>query len=209
MANNASKAAESAIGTDIVTIKHGDNVSFRSYLVDRPAPSERLRAAEAALDITITVARPVSAVWPVFSNFNLWMSRFGYVWDDGVPAEKENGFATLRNAVAAKDLAYGAEGSTNRYVVRKVVKEQLILFDSYPYRPKDKDLVFTGHNLMSLNEAGGKTTISVFMEHTWYSETLPLEALRAEGRKLMFEDGVAFWRDYLIPDLLAGIAAGG
>lgn len=199
--------SQSAIGADVVTTKYGTNIVFRNYLVDRPAHTQKLRAAEAVLDITIVVAKPVRRVWPVFANFNLWMNRFGYIWDE-VPAEKENDFAYLGNVGTSNDLKYGTQGAKTKYVVRKVIKEQLIYFDSFPYRLRDRDVVFTGHNLMSMREANGQTEISIFMEHTWYSETATLEDLRAEARTVMFDDAVAFWRDYFIPDLISLIDVG-
>lgn len=205
-ANSVIRGSQPAIGADVVTIRHGANVVFRNYLVDRPAHTEKLRAAEAVLDISVTVAKPVRDVWPVFCDFNSWMNRFGYVWDE-VPANKENDYAYLGNVGTSNDLKYGAQ-TKNQYVIRKVIQEQLICFDSFPYQVPDRDVVFTGHNLMSMREADGKTQISIFMEHTWYSETVRLEELRAEARKVMFEDAVAFWRDYFIPDLLSLIGTG-
>lgn len=199
MTDNTIQENESAIGTDVVTVRAGKAL-FRSYLVDRPSPAQRFHAVEAVLEITLTVAQPVRKVWPIFKNFNAWMNRFGYVWDE-LPAENENRFVHLRNAKVPAS-------PRNRYLVRKAVQEQLVYFDSFPYRLGANDSVFTGHNLMSVRDDHGQTEISIFMEHTWYSQTVKVDELRAEARKLMFEDAVAFWRDYFIPDLVSLIETG-
>jgi hypothetical protein len=206
MSTNTSQTNESAIGTEGVTVKYGP-AEYRSYLVDRPTLTQSLRGAEGVLDITIKIAHSVQEVWPIFINFNLWMNRFGYVWDS-VPAENADRFVTLGNVGTANNLNFGLDGSRNRYVVRKVVKEQLIYFDSLPLRLTDVDARVTGHNVMFLREVNGQTEISVFIEHTWYSETMNLEDLRAEARKLMFVDAVAFWRDYFVRDLVSLIETG-
>jgi hypothetical protein len=44
------------------------------------------------------------------------------------------------------------------------------------------------------------------MEHTFYSETMSIEELRAETKQLV-DSGLDFWCDYFIPDLLALIDA--
>ena len=206
MTNRAQKD-ESAVGTDVVITKHNQNVVFRNYLVERPAHTKSLRSVEAVIDISITLSHPVRKVWPIFKNFNSWMNRFGYVWDVA-PADNENGFVYLGNTGATNDLTYGSDGSRTKYVVRKVIPEQLIYIDSLPLPLVDKNGIWTGHNLMSLREECGRTKLSIFMEHTWYSEAMTIEELRAEARGAMFDAVLAFWRDYLIPDLTSLIETG-
>jgi len=207
MANTANQENESAIGADVVITSHGTNVVFRNYMVDRPAHTKNLRAVEAITDISMKVSHPVRRVWPVFKNFDLWMNRFGYAWD-GLPADNENNYVYLRNTGASNDLKYGSDGSRTKYVVRKVIPEQLIYFDSVPVPLVDKNGLWTGHNLMSMKEENGQSVISIFMEHTWYSETMTIEELRAEARWAMFEASVVFWQNYFIPDLTSLIETG-
>jgi hypothetical protein len=121
-------------------------------------------------------------------------------------ADNEDGFVYLANKAGANDLKVGSDGSRTKYVVRKVVPEHLIYFDSLPLAIVGKDGVWTGHNVMSLREREGRTEVSVFMEHTWYSETVSIEELRADAKKVL-EGGIAFWRDYFIPDLLSLVEA--
>jgi|ERR1700722_8414739 len=204
MPSGANVEFASSIGTDVVSTRHGSNVVFNNYLVDRPAPAQYLRAVEAVLEVNISVAHSVRRVWPIFKNFNLWMNRYGYVWE-GLPADNENRFVYLGNTGASNDSAYGSDGSKTKYVVRKVVPEQLIYFDSFPCPLVGKNGLWSGHNVMSLYEQDGRTCISVFMEHTWYSEIMTIEALRAEAREIMFTTAVNFWRDFFIPDLLSQI----
>jgi len=193
---------ESAIGHDLVVTKHGEHVTFRNYLIERPAHTERLHCVEAVLDVTIQTVFPARQVWPILKDANLWMRRFGYEWD-GIPADHEDHYISLGNTGSANNMKYGSGGHRTVYVVRKVIPEQLIYQDSLPIRMIDKDGVWSGHNLTSLREHEGRTTINVFMEHTWFSETLSLDELRQEARGAMFGSAVAFWREYFIPDLLA------
>src|ERR1700719_2217984 len=86
------------VGSGVVFNSYGPNTLFKTYVADRPAPpSGRSWGAEIAFDVTITLAHPVRRVWQVFKDFNLWMSRFGYEWNDGVLADNEDGLVYLSN----------------------------------------------------------------------------------------------------------------
>jgi hypothetical protein len=191
------------VGKGVVVSSPAPNVSFKYYLADRRASTGRLRAAEISLDVSLTLAHPVRKVWPIFADFNLWQGRFGFVWD-GIPASNEDKFIYLSNTPGANNLNYDLDGARTEYIVRKVVPESLIYFDSLPAAVDGKDCVWTGHNVMSLNEEHGRTRIAIFMEHTWYSETMSIEELRAEAKGVL-DTGLDFWRDYFIPDLIAAL----
>lgn len=195
---------EGAVGSGIVLSNASPTVLFKTYLAERPAPIGRSRAAELAVDVTVTLNHPVSEVWEVFKDFNRWMGRFGYEWD-GIVGDREDNFVYLGNRPGANAIAW-EDGLRIKYIVRKVVPERLIYLDSPPAPIEDpeKKGVWVGHNLMMLHEEGNTTKIVVFMEHTFYSETMSLEELRAVARGWK-EDGVAFWRDYFIPDLVSAI----
>jgi hypothetical protein len=204
--SQAAQVNELAIGTDTQIVRIGDGIVFRNTITERPGLTEKQKAVEAALDIAIVVPYPVRKVWPIFSDFNRWMNRFGYVWQ-GVPADNEDRFVYLGNSGQSNDLKYGADGSKTPYVVRKVIKEQLIYFDGLPRKTPGQDSTYNGGNVMSLREINGQTEIDIYMQHTWYSETMKVEELRAEARSAMYGSVLEFWRDYLIPDLLGLIAA--
>jgi hypothetical protein len=192
--------------SSVVVSSRAPNVVFRYDLVDRRAHTDRLCAAEISLDVSITVAHPVSKVWPVFADFNRWQSRFGFVWD-GLPEGNEGNSIYLSNTPGANTLNYDLDGARTEYIVRKVVPESLIYFDSLPESVEGKDCVWTGHNVMSLTEERGQTRITIFMEHTWYSETMSVEDLRAEAKGVL-DSGLDFWREYFIPDLIAAVESG-
>jgi hypothetical protein len=184
----------SGIGADLETVKDGDNVTFTKYLVDRPMPLKGLLAAEAVVDICMTFEKPVGVVWPIFKNFNLWMNRYGYVWS-AIPADEENGIVYLGNRS-------NEFGTNTPYVIRKVIPECLIYLESLPHALPGKNAYWTGHNVVNLREVGGRTVITSFMEHTFFSHELPVEELRKIAADLMFEKGaIGFWRNYFIPDL--------
>src|SRR5688572_11228756 len=88
------KQQENAIGTEVVTTKAGPDITFRSYVVDRPTHTKTLKGAEATLEIEVTLHHPVKKVWPVLKDFNKWMNRYGYNWD-AVPADNEGRFVHL------------------------------------------------------------------------------------------------------------------
>jgi hypothetical protein len=202
MTENGEQALNLATGPEIFTVQTSPNVLMKYYFADRPAHTPALRAAECALDITITLKQPASEVWPVFRNFDVWMRRYGFIWES-IPADNQDNFVYLGDGNSSS--GDGSDGTKTKYVVRKVVPQQLIYFDSLPLPIVGKNGVWTGHNLMSMREEAGQSTISIFMEHTWYSETMSLEELRHEAKQAVLADngGFAFWRDYFIPDLIS------
>lgn len=197
---------EGPVGRGAAISEIGPDARFKWYVADRPAQVSGLRAAEIAVDVSITIAAPVRVVWPVFKDFNRWMNRFGYMWDDGVPADNEDRFVYLSNRPGANEFKYGQSGLRIKYIARKVVPQRLIYFDSLPSPIPDRDCMWTGHNLMTLFDEGQQTRMEVFMEHTWYSATMSIEELRAEARGVI-DAGRTFWREFFVPDLLSAVAA--
>lgn len=187
------------VGSGVVISNLNQNLVFKHYFSDRPGHTSRAHATELAVDITVTLAYPVRKIWPIFKDFNLWMNRYGFFWDR-LPADNENAYVHL----AGSDDSKPDERAQSRYIVRKVIPEQLLYFDSQPLPIEGKDGVWTGHNLFSLHDEGMRTKINFFMEHSYYSETLSIEELRACAREVV-EAGLVFWRDYFIPDLVAAV----
>ena len=199
-----SKPENWAIGHDVVIKRIAETATSRNYLVERPGYRPDVRAVEAILELTIDVPYPARNVWPAFADFNSWMSRFGYVWDQ-LPVNNENCYVYLGDTAAHSGGKYET-GEKTRYVVRKVIPEQLIYFDSLPLPFADSASTWSGHNLMSLHEKRpGATEISVFMEHTWYSKALSSAELSKSAREAMYGFACDFWRDYFVPDMIAQI----
>jgi len=208
MTATADRKDDGPVGSGVVMSNPSPNMLFKTYLADRPEPTGRSWGAEVSFDVTITLDHPVRKVWQVFKDFNRWQSRFGYEYD-GVIGDKEDEFVYLSNRSGANDLKW-QEGLRFKYIVRKIVPERLIYLDNPPAPIEDpaKDGVWEGHNLFMLYEEGQKTKIVIFMEHTWYSQTMSLAELRSEAKGTM-EGGVAFWRDYFIPDLITAVESHG
>ena len=198
MSSTESKRVE-VLGSGVTNIDVPPNAIFKVYTADRPAPTPRLRATENVIDVSITLAYPVKQVWPIFKEFDLWMNRFGYYWD-GVPANNEDNIVSLVNKPGANDYKYSKNGAQPRYIVRKVIPEQLIYFDALPCPLPDIDGTWTGHTVVSLREEAGQTKITFFMEHTLYSDTVGLDVLCAEVKQGL-PNIIAFWRDYFVRDL--------
>jgi len=158
------------------------------------------------LDVSITLAHPVRKVWPVFKNFNLWMNRFGYFWES-VPGDNEDRYVQLSDQPWPNGAKTRSGVSATKYIVRRVIPQSLIYFDSLPAPiGVGKDGVWTGHNVVSLYEEGAQTKIGFLMEHTWYSETMGIAELRAEASAM--SKGEVFWRDFFIPDLVSAVESG-
>jgi len=196
----ARSETQSGMGSERTTIRHGKNVDFTSYLVERDMPIEGLSAVEATVDVSLRFALPVATVWPVFKDWNSWMSRYGYRWTSN-PADEENNIVYLESSSGTNF------GTGIPYVVRRVVPKHLIYLESLPQFLATGDGFWSGHNVASLREEGEETLITVYMEHTFFSQELPLEELRRIASELMFEKGaIGFWREYFVPDLESRLA---
>jgi hypothetical protein len=185
---------QSGIGADVATSKHGPNVEFFRYLVDRPTPVPGLVSTEAVVDVRMSFAHAVRDVWRIVRDFNLWHHRYGYEWS-GVIGEEENNIVYLSNK---KNNNFGTRIP---YIVRRVIPERLIYQESLPHPFPDNSGFWSGHNVLSLWEEGGGTKMTCFMEHTFFSQRLSSEELRKITADLMFEQGIGFWKEYFIPDL--------
>lgn len=204
MTQTNDEANTGPVGSGLVISDAAPNAQFKYYVADRPGHTTRLRAAEIVLELTLIFAHPLPWVWSVFKDFDLWMNRFGYFWSS-VPANNEYRYVYLHDKPWPNDLNPSSGVPPTRYIVRRVIPERIIYFDSLPEPIGDgKDGVWTGHNVMSLYEEHGRTTIAIVMEHTWYSETMSIEELRAEA-KVVLDSGLVFWRDYFIADLNAAV----
>jgi hypothetical protein len=207
LSTTESTRAEVVGGDGITTIDVPPNAMFKLYYADRAAPPNgRLQAVENVMDVLVTLAYPLEKVWPIFKDFDLWQNRWGFYWDS-VPANNENNIVTIVNKAGANDYKYGKEGygkEGTRYIVRKVIPEQVIYFDALPTPLVGIDGCWTGHNVVSLREDRGQTKISFLMEHTMFSATAALDALRTELKQAI-TTVIGFWRDYFIPDINAAV----
>lgn len=173
-------------------IQHDEHSILRSYVMDRPGPAGAVAAVEIVLDVTLVFPRPVSVVWEATKDFNKWQNRYGYVWD-GIPAESEGKYLYISNKV--NDF-----GGKIQYLLRKVIAQQLIYIDSTPTKVDGMDVTWSGHNVFSYTGEGSRTTLGVFMEHTFFSSSLNVQQLRDIPRG-MLESGQKFWQEFFIPDL--------
>lgn len=181
--------------TRLDVLEHGPHKFYR-YMDVRPLPVEGLLSVEAVVDVHLKFSHPVKEVWRVMRDFNLWHNRYGYQWS-GVIAEQENNIVYLNNKAGT------SYGEKIPYIVRRVVPERLIYQESLPQPFPDGKGFWTGHNVLSFWEEGGKTNVTVYMEHTFFSQQLSIEELRKFTADLMFGHGVTFWKDFFIADLEA------
>jgi hypothetical protein len=191
------------VGEGITTIDAPPNAVFKVYATNRPAPTPEINVAENVIDVSITLPYSVDRIWPIFQDFNLWMNRFGYFWDQ-VPAVSEGSIVSLTNKPGSNDYKYGKKGPPARYIVRKVIPKHLIYFDALPKQLPDIDGKWNGRTVVSLRQESERTRIEFFMEHTYYSRTASREALLAEAKGCL-PSIVAFWRDYFVHDLTEAV----
>jgi hypothetical protein len=195
-----SDARPSVADTDIVTVQHSPNVLLKCHVVDRVPGFDGASAVEGVIEVNWKIPRGVREVWRHFKDFNSWQNRYGYYYD-GVMGDEEGYIVHMSDRT-------NNYGLNIPYLVRKAVPEQLLYLESQPYPFIDKSGTWSGHNVMTLQERDGETFITIFMEHTWQSQTRTVEDLRHIVQGAV-DAAVKFWREFFIPDLEALVLKGG
>ena len=156
------------------------------------------------LNVMFTVDRPASEVWPFFRDPTLWQSGYGYHYT-----------GVLGDLYSREDLGLGTETfdilvrkpgepefRAGPYVLVRAIPEYLIVqFQPVPDDGSNGG-ISPGFHVMMLNEHGGKTTITINMEHATRTAELSAQEAVAERKALAAQaDGLDFWREHFIPDL--------
>ena len=136
------------------------------------------------MNVMATIDRPARDVWAYFKDFNRWQKDHYY---SGVVGDLEG------KTLSLGDSPNEAESSPYRFQVLKVIPEYTIILIMLPL-PKDNmpglpGLVGgrdPGFGVFTLNEHGGRTVVSVFMEHGAYA---------SRTKDMATEEALAPWRD--------------
>jgi len=153
------------------------------------------------MSVMFTIDRPAKDVWPYFKDFNRWQKNHYY---SGVVGDLEGKTYSLSDKPNDTELPHGRE-------VLRVIPEYLIVTSALlPKDGADTGLpglggITPGFSVFLLNEHGGKTVVTVFMQHGSYaSRTQDMrdeEALTPWRDETMAPEWQRKWRDDFIPAL--------
>lgn len=165
------------------------------------------------IDVMFTIDRPTKDIWPVLKDFNLWQKGHQY---SGILGDLEGKtfYLSLRASAVGKT---DAEQSPFRilYDVVKVIPEHLLVLHQPLPEGKVEGFpglgrVSPGFHVFMLNEHGGKTVITVLMNHASLMEEGSAGRMTDEQAinpwRDMMKEGLRKWRDEFIPDLKTAIA---
>jgi hypothetical protein len=152
-------------------------------------------AAGVTATVMFTIDRPAKNVWPILSNFNTWQNEHKHLYS-GIVGELEGKTFHLKIEASQPGPYF--------YEVIKVIPEYLLVF--HQPIPKDGTAgglpglggLSPGFHVFMLNEHSGRSTVTIFMEHTSIAGTQDVtEALRP-WRKVVDAEWMPKWRQGFI-----------
>jgi len=159
------------------------------------------------IDVMFTIDRPAREVWPVFKDFTRWQKGHLY---SGVLGDIEGKmFYLSADPSAAGVKEPGQKEIRILYQLVKVIPEHLIIL-SQPVETERVSVfpglgrVSPGYSVFTLNEHGGKTTITGLMNHASLMQEpgqVMLDEEAIQPWRAMMQEGIRKWRDEFIPDL--------
>jgi len=140
-------------------------------------------------NVTFRIDRPASEVWPYAKDFNLWQSKFDHYYS-GVVGDLEGQTFGLSDKPDDPGLPHF-------YRVEKVAPEYLIVVSQPALTDEEARAygfpgfggVSAGFHLLLLNECGGETILTMFMEHAC------VMARGADADQMNDEEALGWWRD--------------
>jgi hypothetical protein len=208
--NNPVKAQGSASWTyydDENPVEQGD-VRMQARYFTSKTPEGLVSGCN--LNVMFTVDRSASKVWSYLKDFNVWQKGHHY---SGVIGDLDGKTFYLSLSPISVGLKAGDEKDVFRihYQVLKVIPECLIsLYQPVPDGKVEGfpglGRVSPGYHVFMLNEHGGKTTVTILMQHASLMEEgsksprmTDDEAIRPW--RVMTKEGLRKWRDDFIPSL--------
>ena len=159
-------------------------------------PTERGWVAGKCFNVTFAIDRPAKQVWKHLKDFNPWQNSFGHYYS-GVVGDMEG--QSLFISDRPNDPG-PAKSPLWQYQVLRVIPEYTIVL-SQPIPPDGSTGgISPGFHVFTLNYQGGKTLVTVLMQHASRREGLTEEEALAPWRK-MAPESQAKWRDIFIPTL--------
>lgn len=163
--------------------------------------------AGVSVNVLFTLQRPARVVWPIISDFNVWQNLGTAHSYSGILRELEGKSFGLHVGPNDRRPHY--------YEVVKVIPEYLIVINQpipadgssagYP----GKGGVSPGFHVFMLNEHEGRTTVSIYMEHSAIADSADAEEALAPWRESRAPAYLSKWRDEFIPSLKNLVAAAG
>lgn len=183
----------------IVHSKDDEQLRFRLYTYRTPTGD---LVAGAATNVMFTINRPASQVWAVLKDFNRWQNEHKYFYS-GVLGDLEGKSFSLSVGVN--------EPKPHYYEVVKAIPEYLLILNQ-PVLPEGESAGFPGRGGVSpgfhvflLNEHDGRTTVTVYMEHSTKANETDENAALAPWRERAKTIWLGRWRDDFIRSLKAEI----
>jgi hypothetical protein len=142
-------------------------------------------------NVMFTIERRAKNVWPFLKDFNLWQNSYGHYFS-GVMGDLEG--KTFRIGDRPDD------NGPHQFRVLRVIPESTMVVTHPPAQDDSMCGITTGFYVVMLNEHGGKSIITVLMQHDTRTAHVAEEAALHPWRKVAPESQRK-WRDIFIPDL--------
>jgi hypothetical protein len=138
------------------------------------------------VSVMFAIDSPVALVWPCFKDFNLGQNPHRHYYS-GVVGDLEGKTFGLSNQPEEASMLH-------RYHVQRVVPEHLIIVTQHDPGP--------GLHVFMLNEHGGRTIVTVLMEHASHPQDVSEdEALGPWRDEKTVAELQRKWPEYFIPTL--------
>ena len=137
--------------------------------------------------VTFTIAQNITAVWPVFKDFNLWQNCVRHQYS-GVLGNLEGHSFSLT-----------VDGHTTQYTVDRVIPPYVILM-SQTILETGRFAGMGGTMVFTLSEHQGGTAITLLMQHDRFTKNIPKEEALAYWTKSA-PGNLEKWSEFFIPTL--------
>lgn len=141
--------------------------------------------------VMFTIDRAASDVWPHLKDLNPWQNAYGHYYS-GVVGDLEG----KRFHISSTP---NGPGVYHYNVVRVIPQHVMVLLQPVPQEAEAAGLSPDCH-VFSLHEHGGKSTVTVLMEHASLSHNKTQEEALRPWREMAVESQRK-WRDIFIPTL--------
>lgn len=161
-------------------------------------PTAEGLVAGVAAGVMFTIDRPAKAVWTILKDFNLWQNEHRHYYSGALDQLEGKTFRLSK----VKD-----EAGPHYYEVLKVVPEYMIVINQ-PV-PSDGSSagfpglggVSPGFHVFLLNEFCGKTTVSIYMEHSSRTVGTSEHDALQPWRNVVESAWFPKWRDHFVRTL--------
>ena len=142
-------------------------------------------------NVMFTIERSAKDVWPYLKDFNLWQNSYGHYFS-GVMGDLEG--KTFRIGDKPNDPG------PHQFHVLRVIPESTIVVTHPAAQDDSMGGITSGFYVVMLNQHGGKSIVTLLMEHDTRAPHRSEEAALDPWRQVAPESHRK-WRDIFIPNL--------